>query len=61
MNFECPECRAVYKRVRVPKPEPKRYREAVFCVRCGEPFNTEDATDFLKYLMVDHPKPLTGH
>jgi formylmethanofuran dehydrogenase subunit E len=52
-DFACPECGAIYKRVRVPKPEPKPYREAVHCLHCGEPFNAEDGTHFLKYLMVD--------
>ena len=36
-----------------PKPEPRPYIDPVFCVRCGEPFITEDENDFLKYLMVD--------
>jgi len=55
-NFHCPACGALYKLVRVPKPEVNEApNKSVFCVHCHQPLAPEDDGFVLKYLMVWRP------
>src|SRR5215510_16421104 len=54
-EFECPQCQARYKIVRV-KAGPQTVNWPVQCKVCTRPFVSKDGDDILKYFLIDRPK-----
>jgi predicted Zn finger-like uncharacterized protein len=54
-DFECPQCQARYKIVRV-KAGPQTIDRPVQCKVCAQPFVSKDGEDILKYFLIDRPK-----
>jgi hypothetical protein len=54
-RFECPNCGAKYKLVRV-EADPKIINRQITCRSCGAPFHGREGTLALKYFMVDRPR-----
>jgi DNA-directed RNA polymerase subunit RPC12/RpoP len=56
-RFECPNCRAEYKLVRV-EPESKSVDRQITCRACGAPFHSREDGMVLKYFLVRRPRVL---
>ena len=54
-RFECPNCGAKYKLVRV-EAEPNSPDRQVICRSCGAPFYGREGALALKYFLVDRPR-----
>ena len=54
-RFDCPNCGAKYKLVRV-EADPKTINRQITCRSCGAPFHGREGTLALKYFMVDRPR-----
>jgi len=56
VDFRCPDCGALYKLVRVLKPEVNKHEcRSVLCVYCNRPLSEGDDDFLLKYLMIQKP------
>jgi len=53
--FECPQCQARYKIVRVIA-GPQTIDRPVQCKVCAQPFVSKDGDHILKYFLIDRPK-----
>ncbi|HLH94739.1 MAG TPA: hypothetical protein VKW08_06435 [Xanthobacteraceae bacterium] len=53
-RFECPQCKAGYKVVRVEAP-PASVEQDIVCVRCGAPLQARDGNFVLKYFLMEGP------
>lgn len=53
-SFQCPQCQATYKVVRV-EAAAAPDRHAVNCVVCGQELASGDGSSFLKYFLVGRP------
>jgi predicted RNA-binding Zn-ribbon protein involved in translation (DUF1610 family) len=53
-RFECPNCKAKYKLVRV-EGDPKTLDRQITCLSCGAPFYGREGTLALKYFLEDRP------
>ncbi len=57
--FECPNCAAKYKLVRVEAPREPTTDRAITCLSCGGPLNGREGPFVLKYFLVT-PKRLSN-
>ena len=57
-SFECPNCKAKYKVVRV-EADAKSVDRQIACPNCGAPFHGREGSIALKYFMVDRPRVRT--
>jgi hypothetical protein len=55
IEFTCPECRTLYKVVRVPKP-PSLPEQLICCKVCTQPLAATEGDDILKYFLVSQPQ-----
>ena len=53
--FECSNCKAKYKLVRV-EADPEFVDRQITCRNCGAPFHGREGSIALKYFMVDRPR-----
>ena len=51
--FECPNCAAKYKVVRVEAPEGPTTDRKIICVSCGGPLHGREGPFLLKYFLVE--------
>src|SRR5262249_44732209 len=54
-EFECPQCQARYKIVRVDAGL-QTINRPVYCKVCRRPFTSREGEDILKYFLTDRPK-----
>jgi hypothetical protein len=54
--FDCPNCVARYKIVRVEAPSGLAVDREVLCVCCGAPLHGREDGFFLKYFLVERPR-----
>jgi predicted RNA-binding Zn-ribbon protein involved in translation (DUF1610 family) len=54
-KFQCPNCKAEYKVVRVEAPP--THDQPLFCLSCGGPLHNRDGKFALKYFRTDGPRP----
>ena len=54
--FECPNCGAKYKLIRV-EAEPQSLDRQITCRSCGAPLHGREGAIALKYFLVDRPRP----
>jgi len=54
-EFECPQCQARYRIVRV-NAGPQTIAGSVQCKVCAQPFVSKDGNDVLTYFLIDRPK-----
>jgi predicted RNA-binding Zn-ribbon protein involved in translation (DUF1610 family) len=55
MDFDCPNCGAQYKIVRVERDEVLP-DEQIACLRCDAPLNGREGRLTLKYFLLDSPR-----
>jgi len=53
-RFECPSCRAIYKRVRV-SVSPQSVHQLIYCTVCKHPLDPTQDGEILKYFLVERP------
>lgn len=56
VSFNCPNCNALYKMVRV-EAAPTAIEREIACRRCGAPLQGREGAFIFKYFLVDRPKP----
>ena len=54
-EFECAQCHARYKVVRVSAGQ-QTFNGPLYCKVCGKPFTSTDGAEILKYFLIDRPK-----
>ena len=58
-HFNCQNCNAGYRVVRVEADSTLPYRE-ITCRNCGAPLRALEGGSFLKYILIDRPKVASG-
>ena len=58
--FECPNCAAKYKVVRVQAPQGPITDREITCLSCGAPLHGREGPFILKYFLVERAKRRSG-
>jgi predicted RNA-binding Zn-ribbon protein involved in translation (DUF1610 family) len=58
-EFNCPQCGALYKLIRVEAP-PSSDERGIMCRNCGAPLQGREGRYILKYFMVNRPKQVAA-